>query len=485
MGAQRELMLTVARKLPDLAKIRSHNNQLEAQNLVRQAFSQNDVDALCMLLSVDWIDFERSSIELLRHATTNDAAECALMLMNHLEENRRERWRTYCAPGGPAEHKEPLEMKRKREDEEIKEKRGRQKIYEEHIKAREAQCINGAPDSRALLTLADEAMAREPSPALRCARAFLLQAHRLRKKVPRVGRPLLGADGCVLLARDGQPCIPYPPTPSDLPKALLASQGARGGFDLSLGAEPVPLQWCNEVDDAEPPAIVFVRQCIDVDVRRDWLGKPAKSCGRDSAGAVRGACGGGGDRCLKPEFHAGKPNGRCECTWACDHAGTCGAQCSNRALQRGAAHRLEVFRHTVKGWCLRTLTFIPQGTFVMEYVAERVTPARADERTVDDPNVETYVMNLDKHKAVSLDALMVRNHAAFAAFACSRKLANMVKEPLYTSCWDPSVPHVGFFAKRNIEPGEELTYLRIDAEPKRSNSHRICGCQGPKCSGYI
>ena len=35
------------------------------------------------------------------------------------------------------------------------------------------------------------------------------------------------------------------------------------------------------------------------------------------------------------------------------------------------------------------------------------------------------------------------------------------------------------------EPGEELTYMRIDDEPTRKNSHRICGCGAPNCSGYI
>ena len=104
------------------------------------------------------------------------------------------------------------------------------------------------------------------------------------------------------------------------------------------------------------------------------VGKPAKACSiahrkREYGGATKKA-----DPCEQPSFSAGKPEGvRGECNWACDRDGTCGALCSCRSLQRGAAHRLQVFRHPQKGWCLRTLSAISSGDFVMEYVAERVS----------------------------------------------------------------------------------------------------------------
>ena len=61
----------------------------------------------------------------------------------------------------------------------------------------------------------------------------------------------------------------------------------------------------------------------------------------------------------------------------------------------GAPWRLQVFRDPMKGWCLRTLVYIPSGAFVMEYVAERLTPDRAAERHKDDPNIEVYLMDLE------------------------------------------------------------------------------------------
>ena len=34
----------------------------------------------------------------------------------------------------------------------------------------------------------------------------------------------------------------------------------------------------------------------------------------------------------------------------------------------------QVFYHEGKGWCLRTLSPIAKGEFIMEYVGERVSP---------------------------------------------------------------------------------------------------------------
>ena len=358
-------------------------------------------------------------------------------------------------------------------------------LRSEYIEECESHC-GAAPKSCELLTLAAEAMQLAP-PAERCARALLLQAHRLRKQVPRVGEALKNTDETPLTDSHGNPGIPWPDTRADLPRGLLSTTAGVGGHDLSLGAEAVPLQWVNEVDDAVPPPIVFVRQCIDVDVRQDWIKKRARCCVTEETATTRG----GVDRCLSATFPAAKPRDHCECNWDClarcarEKNCKCIAQCSNRALQRGAPFRLQVFRHETKGWCLRTLTHIPAETFVMEYVAERLTQERSAERLKDDPNIEIYIMDLHKGGSFSLDALAVRNHAPFAAFACSAMLANLEKRKVYTNVWDPCGTHVGFFSRRAIEPGEELTYLRTDENPTKAGARRICGCGHEKCAGYI
>jgi hypothetical protein len=456
----------------------------EHKELVESAVVANDVDALSMLLKavcgLPKLDeaIEAHGTKLLKLAMrSNDAADCTVYLLNHLEGIRRQK-----EAAAPQKEFSTL-MKMGPAD---------------FIADREVYC-GKAPSSSQLMALAREALspissesgvgdatAAEPAEdgrgalAPRCGRALLLHAHRLRKVSPKVGQPLLGADNLPLKDSNGQPCVPWPRTPSDLPKELTAHQtphGGMGGCDLSLGGEAVPLQWINEVDHTEPPAIVFVRRAIDADVCPDW-GAPSKraKCCTNRQQLDKG------HRCADISFKWGGPDGfLSECNWACCARSSCDAQCPRRSLQRGAAHRLQVFKDPLKGWCLRTLTPIKEGAFVMEYAAERVSSSEAAERAKDDPNVETFLMDIAKAD-MHLDALVVRNHAAFASFACTRKLANMHKEKVWTQHWDPKVPHAAFFATRDIEPGEELSYLRTNCEQK---SHRVCKCQSPNCSGFV
>ena len=50
---------------------------------------------------------------------------------------------------------------------------------------------------------------------------------------------------------------------------------------------------------------------------------------------------------------------------------------------------------------------------------------------------------------------------------------------MHTFHWDEEVPHVGFFAKRDIQPNEELTYIRDSSDKKAPLN---CGCGLPDCA---
>ena len=60
-------------------------------------------------------------------------------------------------------------------------------------------------------------------------------------------------------------------------------------------------------------------------------------------------------------------------------------------------------------------------------------------------------MRVTARAGVYLDALTVRNHAPFAAFACSTHYRNLKKVRMFASHWDKQVPHVGYFAYRDIQ----------------------------------
>lgn len=202
-----------------------------------------------------------------------------------------------------------------------------------------------------------------------------------------------------------------------------------GGFDLTDGAEQKSIQWINTVTQAVPPPILFSRRCIDVDIHPDFLNKRAKQCCPVSRFS---------STCGDPNhaFSSGKPDGMVECNWACNKGRSCSTACSRRSQQRGVAHSFQVFMHEYKGWCLRTLTSICKGEYIMEYVGERLSKERDSERTTMNPDAEIYMMDIEHRGRLSLDALEVRNHAAFAAFACRRTFANMEKRSFHTFHWD-------------------------------------------------
>jgi hypothetical protein len=315
----------------------------EVDDLLVRAMDQNDVDHLSMFLALQDGGLpqriESLTTGLLRRAFECDAAECTMLLLNHVEQLRQ--------------HKQAEHVRARTQEEEdalflhkdglIKtNKAGKLQLREEFIVERERHC-GAAPTSRQLLALAAEAMQRAP-PAQRCARALLLQAHRLRKEVPEVGRPLPAVDGSPLPDANGMPSIEWPRLPTDLPRGFFSSGEGVGGVDLSLGAEAVPVQWINEVDHATPPPIAFMRRAIDVDVRPDWLKCPVKQCDT-TLRAVDGTYNNlarPGDRCADATFPATKPSGHCECNWACSVSCACICQCSRRSLQRGASFRLQV-----------------------------------------------------------------------------------------------------------------------------------------------
>ena len=476
----RDMLIDVLRDLNSLTP-----TDRALPSLMRQCVDANEMEAFSALLSLmpKKPAMEPANVDsLLKACIPVDAAECALLLLNHLEEircRREDQWLKTQPPWNvvPADVMDKINGSAE----------GRREVRDQFIRDRERFCQE-FPKSRRLLTLARKAMNHSPEPAVRCARAFLLQAHRLRKESPCTGARLLNTDGEPLLDDEGKVGIPWPQFDNDLPQGLKRKRDVGiGGIDLSLGAESVPLQWINEVDDEYPPPIVFVRKCIAVDIRPDWKGKPAKPCdsGRWKLDGNKNFGPSGVDKCANATWKdSGKP-GRCECNWACTRDQTCNPYCSNRSLQRGAGYRLQVFKHPVKGWCLRTLSHIKKGSFVMEYCAERLSEKKAGEREKDEPGIETYLMDMDKGMHFKLDAFAVRNHAAFAAFACSKKGANLEKKATWANNWDKEVPHVGYFATKDIEPGEELTYLRKDGVQPTRGEHRVCGCGLDGCTGRI
>jgi hypothetical protein len=426
----------------------------DCKQLVRRAMRANAVEGFSCLLAVKVQDrnyevrdapwLAEDAMALIRAAFANDGAECALSLLACLEERRRSRQELAKAeltkykvqteeairsgsprPPSPVTHDAVVNEALQ----EIIQAAGAKNSYPINPSRMQLFC-GSAPKAAGLVTLVREALA-QPEPANRVAHALLLQTHRLCKTPPDdEDAPNAGLDaelcGCAI---DG---LSWPVVAADMPQAHaargLATGRAIGGWDLSEGAEPTPVQWLNQVDDQRPPRILYLRRCVDVDVRPDVLGKHARACKPVSTDIVKDET--TLDQCCHSahSFQGSKPPHWVECNWACINEGTCSAYCSRRGMQLGKCHRFQVFKHKGKGWCLRTLTFIQKGEFIMEYVAERVTPKRGTERAGFDPNIEVYIMEVQGCPLFQLDAYYVRNVAAYAAFTCKEEWANMERQ---------------------------------------------------------
>ncbi|XP_029766567.1 histone-lysine N-methyltransferase SETDB2-like [Terrapene carolina triunguis] len=173
-------------------------------------------------------------------------------------------------------------------------------------------------------------------------------------------------------------------------------------FDISNGAESVPISFCNEVDSARLPyfkyrkaswprgyylnnfSSMFLDSCDCTDGCTDrskcaCLQLTAKGCSENSASpSNRASCGYRYKRLDGPV-----PSGIYECNLSCK----CDRmRCQNRVAQHGIQVRLQVFNTDRKGWGVRCLDDIDKGTFVCTYSGRLMS--RAEPQETRDVNCE-------------------------------------------------------------------------------------------------
>lgn len=184
-----------------------------------------------------------------------------------------------------------------------------------------------------------------------------------------------------------------------------------------------------------------------------------------------------------------------ECCSKCQ----CSINCGNRVVQRGITKRLQVFMtQNRKGWGVRALEPIPAFSFVFEYVGEINTNEEQFYRNKvhREKGVHTYTMNLDadfdmeeRHfgdgltdtEALVLDATNFGNVSRFVNHRCND--ANLFVRPVQIETRDTHYYHAAFFAVRDIQEMEELTWdYGIDFN---DNTHTIeafnCRCNSSFC----
>lgn len=160
----------------------------------------------------------------------------------------------------------------------------------------------------------------------------------------------------------------------------------------------------------------------------------------------------------------------------------CGQWCTNRRFQRRsyAEHKLVLFKTEQKGIGIRTTGLIRKGRFLVEYVGEVIEMdelARRSKKYKRDGLIHQYVMSLI-HGTV-IDSTVKGNWARFINHSCEPNCA--------AEKWLVNGEYrMGFFAKRELNAGEELTIdYRFETFGTGESTNEKCFCGAPTCRGTI
>jgi len=172
--------------------------------------------------------------------------------------------------------------------------------------------------------------------------------------------------------------------------------------------------------------------------------------------------------------------------YECNDCCSCSNKCQNRIIQNKSMWCLCTQKTISKGTGLFTKSFIPKGSFVIEYIGEYLTQPEAKERIVLlDDNEASYVVVLLEHYGdhtvtTYVDASMKGNLARFINHSCQ---PNLEMVPVRVNS---SLPHLTLFACQDIDINEELSF---NYGRSIQNAHLAkqtkCYCGTQVCAGFL
>ncbi|XP_058804908.1 histone-lysine N-methyltransferase NSD2-like isoform X2 [Phymastichus coffea] len=154
-----------------------------------------------------------------------------------------------------------------------------------------------------------------------------------------------------------------------------------------------------------------------------------------------------------------------------------GSKCQNQFFVQRKYPAMEPVHTDGRGWGLKTLEFISEGQFIIEYVGEIIDEAEYRlrlQQKQERKNDNYYFLTIDNNRMI--DAEPKGNLSRFMNHSC---LPNSETQK-WTVNGDT---RIGLFALRDIQAGEELTFnynLSCDGETRKP-----CLCKAPNCSGFI
>ena len=139
---------------------------------------------------------------------------------------------------------------------------------------------------------------------------------------------------------------------------------------------------------------------------------------------------------------------------------------------------LEVRPSKVQGLGAFALASISEGTRIIEYKGERISPAEADRRYDDDASEHPRVLLFSVDSRTVIDGGVGGNEARFINHSCEPNCAAVTEKK-----------HIYIEALRDIAAGEELLYdynlTRQDPEAANLADRYACHCGAPTCRGTM
>ncbi|NP_001105193.2 uncharacterized protein LOC542090 [Zea mays] len=278
--------------------------------------------------------------------------------------------------------------------------------------------------------------------------------------------------------------------------------------DLSRGLERVPLPVVNKISDERPMPYCYISH---LRYPRNYRPTPPAGCncvgGCSDSNKCACAVKNGGEIPFndKGRIVEAKP-----LVYECGPSCKCPPTCHNRVGQHGLKFRLQIFKTKSMGWGVRTLEFIPSGSFVCEYIGEVLEDEEAQKRTNDEylfaighnyydkslweglsrsiPSLQKGPGKDDENETgFAVDASEMGNFAKFINHNCT---PNIYAQNVLYDHEDISVPHIMFFACDDIRPNQELAYhynYKIDQvhDANGNIKKKKCLCGSVECDGWL
>jgi len=198
--------------------------------------------------------------------------------------------------------------------------------------------------------------------------------------------------------------------------------------------------------------------------------------------------------CLVPFYlHSRHP------IYECNDKCKCGPRCRNKNVQFGRTVELEIFKTAGgRGWGLRCKQKLYEGQFIDTYRGEVITDAEATRREEDatSKSKASYLYSLDKFAESEgieqediyvVDGEFMGGPTKFINHSCQ---PNCRQYTVSYNKHDARVYDLAFFACRDIEKGEELTFDYLDKdddeeieEPGPDAVPCLCGAE--KCRKWL